>query len=624
MIKEQLKEFDNKFGSTIISVNNEKLQALLKNLRRAQKEFDSTRFMVLIVGPVKSGKSTLVNILARDYVSPTAYEECTARPCIIAKTTGKTLIRQYKSKGTSNDDKLKAFDAIIDNLRGIADEDEVMAWATWKDIPFNENNITNNLRINPLNINNQNFDSEPLITLLEVKGGNFINDEIVLIDMPGLDGYTVSYFESDTYKRMAERADFVIFVQSTSSVINDSSKQFLKHLYFGAEAKRPPMCLIHNIHESAHWHSEAERYQATQHQMNIGIDKISALIELKDDEEIRKESVNLGKVSDYIFKGENSFPQHQDQLSESFHFFEEYENKLYEYLSTKQRFIKEQNSIKGAKATSQNTYVELANIKEQINAKLKDINSFINVLNNIPSEIINYNNNYKSTSVLAEIREEVQLDINLKNWENKIIAAKQNFPIIAVPTMGYLKKETVYEELDKLADSLSRKSGASKGSTLHNNTIEKFRKHWEDQFSSLKRKIEEQLSTYNIVFEFPYFEPISFVPYINDVFKNNDNQGWAGKNTAFRDRINKQFMKFKSEITDGTRTNAFLESIPDAFIGMCKEYANKCIEKFKTVKDEYTNNELNGTLDIEKQKLQEDLDKINKMMSFIKENLLNQ
>lgn len=626
MIKEYLTEFNSRFGNATIGVDNEKLKAVLKNLRRAEKEFDSTKFMVLVVGPVKSGKSTLVNIFARSYVSPTAYEECTARPCIIAKAKKEAdyKIRQYRSIGVSSKEQVDAFKSIIDYLRGIAEEDEVKELASWEDIELSEENITANLKINPSETKH-GFDSEPLITLLEVKGGKFINDEIVLIDMPGLDGYAVNQFESDTYLEMAKRADFVIFVLGMSAVINDSSKKFLNHLYFGKNAKRPPICLIHNIHEYDHWHHEKERQTRITVQMAVGIEKIANLIGLKENEveEIKKHSVNLGKVNDYFFRSTKSFhDSHTNSLAEAFQSFEKYEDKLYKYLSEKQRHIKLQNSINEARATSNGSYEDLKEIKNQINNKLIEIKTILTLLNHIPAEIINYNNNYKATSILAEVREEVQQDINLQKWESKVIIEKQSF--MFNETSGPISAKKVYLELDRLADSLSRKSGASKGSTLHNSTMIKFKDHWEDQFSSLKNSIETQIAKYSINFEFPHLDITPYVPYIDDNFTSNDRNGWAATMNKLRERANAQFTQFKYEITQEIRVNNFLQSISSSFVGMCREYANKVIESFKELRNDYTNNEGTGILDKEQQKLQADLDTIDKMLLYLKANMLEQ
>lgn len=86
------------------------VESVLKQLKRRRKEFDATRFFVLVVGPVKSGKSTLVNIFARKYVSPTAYKECTAIPTIIGKSNGghlNKIIQYFPTKEYCSDEAQK-------------------------------------------------------------------------------------------------------------------------------------------------------------------------------------------------------------------------------------------------------------------------------------------------------------------------------------------------------------------------------------------------------------------------------------------------------------------------------------------------------------------------------------
>jgi hypothetical protein len=132
------------------------------------------------------------------------------------------------------------------------------------------------------------------------------------------------------------------------------------------------------------------------------------------------------------------------------------------------------------------------------------------------------------------------------------------------------------------------------------------------------------LSEHKIPFAFPCFDFSSFAPYVDDEFKSSDNKGWTGSNNAFNNRINTQYYKFKSEIVQEIRVNDFLQKIPNAFVGMCKEYANKVIENFKETRDVYTNAHSTGSLDVEKKQLQNDFGMIDKMLSFIKDNLLTQ
>ena len=71
----KLETVDNEFFSS--------LQHHVRQLENRSKEYQNPSFVVLVVGPVKSGKSTFVNLVAKNYVSPTHFLECTVRPSII-------------------------------------------------------------------------------------------------------------------------------------------------------------------------------------------------------------------------------------------------------------------------------------------------------------------------------------------------------------------------------------------------------------------------------------------------------------------------------------------------------------------------------------------------------------
>ena len=61
------------------------VMAQLTKAENRSREYENGSFIVLVVGPVKSGKSTLVNLIANAYVSPTHFLECTVRPSIISQ-----------------------------------------------------------------------------------------------------------------------------------------------------------------------------------------------------------------------------------------------------------------------------------------------------------------------------------------------------------------------------------------------------------------------------------------------------------------------------------------------------------------------------------------------------------
>lgn len=76
--------------------NTEESKKLFLNLKRARQEFESKKFFVVIYGPVKSGKSTLTNCFARQYVSPSKFGvECTARPSFIIQSDESAIYEYY-------------------------------------------------------------------------------------------------------------------------------------------------------------------------------------------------------------------------------------------------------------------------------------------------------------------------------------------------------------------------------------------------------------------------------------------------------------------------------------------------------------------------------------------------
>ena len=101
---------------------DEHIKNKLSQLSRRSLEYKNGSFIMLVVGPVKSGKSTLVNLLAHRYVSPTDTLECTVRPSIISNVNDERdcKIEIYKARHEGR--KAEDLDLIVDELRGIVTE----------------------------------------------------------------------------------------------------------------------------------------------------------------------------------------------------------------------------------------------------------------------------------------------------------------------------------------------------------------------------------------------------------------------------------------------------------------------------------------------------------------------
>ena len=93
-----VREYNSSIGNSPVVISQ------LSKVENRSKEYENGTFIVLVVGPVKSGKSTLVNLIANAYVSPTHFLECTVRPSIISQRRGDKdcQIAVFTSEDTSD------------------------------------------------------------------------------------------------------------------------------------------------------------------------------------------------------------------------------------------------------------------------------------------------------------------------------------------------------------------------------------------------------------------------------------------------------------------------------------------------------------------------------------------
>ncbi|MDH6316676.1 GTPase Era involved in 16S rRNA processing [Parabacteroides sp. PF5-5] len=306
---------------------DEKITLGLKRLQTAYREFDSKQFIVLVVGAVKSGKSTLVNLFAHEYVSPTHFLECTVRPSIISKDAEEKIYQYTLKQGK---DKVEAFTTILDYIRGLREKSETELLSDCKVYELNRHNLDLYVRLN-MNEENIRLDNT-LITNITTPGGNLINGETIIIDMPGLDGGYAN-FDDPIYKEIAEHADFIIFVQSSNSAVNKISKEFLNLLL--EKNREVPVSLIHNVFDASYWEPEKDKQQ----QINEQIDFATNIIKEKKFEILNSFSVNLGKVNDA-----KNYPYIDDLQAEK-EKFDKMEEELFLTIKEKRNLIHEKNCV---------------------------------------------------------------------------------------------------------------------------------------------------------------------------------------------------------------------------------------------------------------------------------------
>ena len=158
--------------------DNTKYQAIrhsFRNLLTRSKEHRKPTFVVLVGGPVKAGKSTFVNLVANNYVSPTHFLECTIRLSIIHKGE-RQKITVYRSNNTDNE--AEQMDDILDCINGLIEKESVYDINT-TEADLTEDNINRYVKGGIKNEDNV------VLTSITTLGGPLIQEDVFLVDMPG-------------------------------------------------------------------------------------------------------------------------------------------------------------------------------------------------------------------------------------------------------------------------------------------------------------------------------------------------------------------------------------------------------------------------------------------------------
>lgn len=306
--------------------------ASLRKIAGRAKEYADRSFVILVAGPVKSGKSTFVNLVANAFVSPTHFLECTVRPSIISSTDDpqSEVITAYRSKAPER--AVEQVDAIIDSLRGLMKPEDVPEVMT-ESWPLTEQNIDEHVA---LDLSDMDKDGT-LMTTIRTPGGKLLTNGVYLIDMPGFDG-SMANLDSPLYKTIAARADLIILVQSSNSAITKVSDDFFRLLK--ENNRNVPVCLLHNVFDAAHWRDEDIKTAAVKEQLEYAVARIKEKgfnLDAKN-----AYVVNLGMVWDWRRKAYSSDENQLAGASEAFGMVEE---EMYDVLISQRDSIRVRNVV---------------------------------------------------------------------------------------------------------------------------------------------------------------------------------------------------------------------------------------------------------------------------------------
>lgn len=270
---------------------------------RAIEQFNSGIEVVVCMGMLKAGKSTLVNLLTRSTMaSPTGYgQDMTLRPALIRmaeKGATSRIVLYERAESAAEVDSSELQCVVLDHLRGIVGDDALQN-ITMRTLPLTEATLRGVLchRVT----DTPHLTVEPVLVVVEPE----YNEECkllchrnrMLLDMPGCDSSNAEVARGERYREIGKECDMVLLLQSSVAPLNAKAVEELTALLDG----RTPATtrIIQNRMESKAWlrpeFVDAETHEQSSRALDI-------LRQLAENKELPVSSVNLGMAYAGIFE----------------------------------------------------------------------------------------------------------------------------------------------------------------------------------------------------------------------------------------------------------------------------------------------------------------------------------
>lgn len=335
IIKKELVSIENFFESKkdeiSSSMYSKELNKIFKDLSRIRKEIDSETYFISIIGGIKTGKSTLINLLCHKNVSTTrAGVETTKRPVIVSVGDEDKIVIFKKEEISAlnvddNDrnlviDYVKGLDTILpDSIKIIKkdlEEEEISNILTDSSDPDLDKIILVNITVNKNHLNEYNH--------------CLLKNKIMFIDTPGLDGLdsSVGGMNNNNGYWLLNRVDLSIILQSTVSPISNTLDYYLKKLH-EKEKKDINYMLVHNKFSLKNWLKDISQFEN-----DINKNSIKKALEILHKIEQKKyvcKEVDLAKAEDGFEKSDTELKIDKDTLLEESN-FEIFEKEIYKLI----------------------------------------------------------------------------------------------------------------------------------------------------------------------------------------------------------------------------------------------------------------------------------------------------
>lgn len=254
-----------------------------EELERALQQFASPIIVVVSMGMLKAGKSTLTNLMARTPdASPVGFGvDTTLRPALIqmAKEGEEPALCLFFDAGewdaeeqTDTGRRTRQMSLVLDHLRGLGQEAAESHGLSEHRYPLTQENLRKAL-CSPVG-SNALLHADPLLVVVRVPwhpDARMLRHNRMLMDMPGLDSNN-SGLRLEQYKAVINECDMMLFVQSSVAPLNRQACHYLKEI--SAVRQAATTWIILNRMKSRPWLREEVLQQADEHQLRHAQDTV--------------------------------------------------------------------------------------------------------------------------------------------------------------------------------------------------------------------------------------------------------------------------------------------------------------------------------------------------------------
>lgn len=332
------------------------------------QELETEMFIISTVGLLKAGKSTLVNLFARNKLaSPTGYgKDTTLRPVIITqkKKDEKAQIEVWISDEEINQDNdsicKNNLNLIFKHIRGLKTDikNQNLHCDTYE---LSEDNLKEILC--EKKGENCKLPKEPVMVVIKLpqQEESLLSEKIMIMDTPGLDSFNSQWTNNSTaYCWALEKCDLALFLQSSVSPLNQKAEVVFKKLR--ADQSNTPIWLIHNKMDAKYWLKKDVRDKTSKSQISnaneIFENKFNSLSEIHQ--------ANLGMASSYYFEANDiDTAQNKEKLLQNSE-FSDLEKKIKENLKNNAIKMRREKIINDICATKKK-------LKGEVELKVKEL-----------------------------------------------------------------------------------------------------------------------------------------------------------------------------------------------------------------------------------------------------------